>query len=296
MPTTRMRVLLTASLHMLLALLLSGCGCVDKKYPEEQHTRFRDEGVSLVGESEQFRIQIKYIRCKVADDGLLGGSEEEPTFTLACDGKTDSYSGSFKTGQVIDYNGFGRNTDETCFYGGIMTVTCARGSAVTVSIKEEDDFSSAETGSVTIPGDMLGFMYHGMQMTFSISLQSKGSWDTFWNGALDLIGGICLTDLIPGGKAAKGLKMSAKAVKRIKKANKVVKRYTKAQSKLAACSDAGVEACGDAADVMDALWNAQCINADPGGGTYAITMQVSGCVPTTLGLAGLAVLLMVAIN
>merc|ERR1712008_256391 len=158
------------------------------------------------------------------------------------------------------------------------------------TINEADDFSSAETGEKTIPWKMIEYAYHGMQFTFNMDTHSRGAWDTFWNEALDAVGGICISDFIPGTTAAKAARMSAKAVKMIKKANKGIKRVEKAQKKLDKCEADGLESCGDAAEVMDAIWSLQCINADPGGGTYKFTIQVSPGKRNQLGLNFLAVL------
>lgn len=290
-----MRGLFPVALAMLavIACTISGCGsCEDGKVPDEHVERQEESGVELVGDAETFNVQVKKITASSIDDGLLGGSSEEPKFTLACGGATSDFEQSFSSGQSEVYGDATDTSDEDCFYAGIMTVNCPAESDVYLWIREEDSFSSAETGSIKIPWEIIQFMTHGMQTNFEISTSSTGEWDKFWAWMSDVTGGICITDLIPSAKTAKALHMSAKAVKRIKKANKAIKRYEKAQKKLEKCDErtgwTGVSPCGDAFDTMGALWDMQCLQADTNGGVYTFVVQFSASTRVTISFASLA--------
>jgi len=282
-----------------LGLSLSGCGCEKGKLPEEQQKKTEQEGVALVGMHDNFGVQVKSITCTKVDDGLFGGKAEEPSFKLSCTGgyadgtKEGTFKKDFKEGDKSDSDPFFFPTDKKCFYAGVggLSVTCQKGSGVRLDIQEKDTFSSSETGSNTLSWEMIQFAPHGMRLSFPVSTSSTGAWDKMWAGVSGLTGGICITDLIPGAKIARtALKLSPKAVKMIKAANRNKRRYEKMQDKLGRCGDLGVEPCGDAADVMQAAWDAQCVTATLNGGTYTVEVQVSSSFHLMPPLATLMVM------
>lgn len=173
--------------------------------------------------------------------------------------------------------------DQQCFYGagGGLSVTCKQGQDVYINIVETDTFSSVETGELKIPWDMIDLGFHGETFTFRINTESSGIWDRFWVGAIDFIGGICITDFVPGLKTSKLLKLGPKTVKKIKKLNRAINNFKRAQDKLETCSEYGVELCGDAADVLSTIWDAECYQPTLNGGTYEVHVQLSGSTLST---------------
>merc|ERR1711879_50302 len=108
---------------------------------------------------------------------------------------------------------------------------------------------------------------------------------------VDSIGGVCLTDMIPGGKALKALKVGKRTrrlVEKMRKMQKTSEKANKALDKqldslarveyLMTREDEGVveEMAEDKASFLNEIYDMQCMNPFKGEPVYKVTLQFSG--------------------
>lgn len=240
--------LLLTFLYMSTAL--SGCkDCKIGAYPDDEVERMEKEGIDTMDALDDFYVRVKRITCHNADDGFQG-SHEEVSIRIMCGEVEGFYYREFETGESEVAKGI---TDRKCFEGevGGLEVKCKHGQNVNIEMIEDDVLSSDETGGVNIPWSFIQYAFHGQTVSAAVTLKQTGSWDRFWNGVGNIVGGICITDLIPGVKA---LKVSKRTMKKLKRTVHT------------------------ANDLLE-MWGAKtCINIGGNGlgGTYEITVQFVG--------------------
>lgn len=263
---------------MAIGGMLHGCCHGSMTYEEaleERNAKFEEDGVDIIGAAEQFAVYVKRMECVNTDDGFFGGNEDEIRLTISCaGGESATLSAEFEDGTVLEEQCH-EDAINTFPSGENLKISCPPESDVELVLEEGDDMSADDVGTTTISWENIATLPHLSRMSFGTDIQSVSFLDQLWDELQ--FGGVCLTDLVPSTRAARGLRFSQRTIRHIKSANRGMRQYSRLQRHVDRCAE-DIGPCGDVAAALDDVWNLQCVAASAGSYRFILEFSQDGAL------------------